>query len=110
MLLERLQRFRDQPHPVFAPYIPGVGEDEPATPEVMPPAEALEQFARYRTPQVDLLAEAAPDLWQKTGDHPEYTQYTLYILSRHTLMHDHWHMYRMEELWLTRDDYLTQLA
>jgi len=27
-------------------------------------------------------------------------------LERHILMHDHWHMYRMEELWLTRDAYL----
>jgi hypothetical protein len=24
-------------------------------------------------------------------------------------MHDHWHMFRMEELWLTRDAYLTRL-
>jgi hypothetical protein len=26
------------------------------------------------------------------------------------LMHDYWHMYRMEELWLTRNDYLTSLT
>jgi hypothetical protein len=24
-------------------------------------------------------------------------------------MHDYWHMYRMEELWLARDAYLTRL-
>jgi hypothetical protein len=24
-------------------------------------------------------------------------------------MHDFWHMYRIEELWLTRDGYLTKV-
>ena len=109
MLLERLQRFRDEDHPVFVPYIPGEGEDEPDTPEVMPMAGALEQFARYRAQQTDLLATLTPAAWPKTGEHSEYRLYTLYILTRHILMHDHWHMYRMEELWLTRDEYLTKL-
>jgi hypothetical protein len=110
MLLERLQRFRDEVRPVFVPYIPGEGAEEPDTPQVMAMAEALERFARCRNRQVELLSEADPTLWEKTGDHPEYTRYSLYILARHILMHDHWHMYRMEELWLTRDAYLTSVA
>ena len=48
MLLERLQRFRDEDHPVFVPYIPGEGEEESDTPEVMPIDAALEQFSRHR--------------------------------------------------------------
>jgi hypothetical protein len=40
--------------------------------------------------------------WQKTAIPPEYENDSLYILTRHTLMHDHWHMCRMEGLWLTR--------
>ncbi len=109
MLLERLQRFRDEEHPVFVPYIPGDGEEEPDTPEVMPMDGALAQFTRYRAQQVDLLMELTPAAWYKIADHPEYSLYTAYILTRHILMHDHWHMYRMEELWLTRDDYLTRM-
>ena len=107
MLLERLQRFRDEDHPIFVPYIPGEGEDEPETPPVMAMADALHQFAQVRTRQLNRLAGADPSLWERQGDHPEYARYSLYILSRHILMHDHWHMYRMEELWLTRDAYLT---
>jgi len=109
MLLERLQRFRDENHPVFVPYIPGEDEAESATPEVMPMEDALTQFARYRARQADLLAALAPADWPKTADHPEYRHYTAYILTRHILMHDHWHMYRMEELWLTRDAFLTRV-
>jgi hypothetical protein len=110
MLLERLQRFRDEEHPAFVPYIPGEGEEEPDTPAVMPIDAALEQFSRYRVNQTDLLAAAGVATWEKTGSHPEFTHYSCYILARHILMHDHWHMYRMEELWLTRDEYLTQLT
>ena len=41
MLLERLQRFRDEDHPAFVPYIPGEGEEESDTPEVMPVDAAM---------------------------------------------------------------------
>ena len=109
MLLERLQRFRDEGRPVFIPYFPGEGEEEPDTPEVVPMADALDQFALYRGRQVALLNGLEPAAWEKTGEHPEYERYSCYILVRHILMHDHWHMYRMEELWLTRDAYLTNV-
>jgi uncharacterized damage-inducible protein DinB len=109
MLMERLQRLRDEAHPVFVPYIPGEDETEPDTPEVMAMKDALGQFDRFRSGQVALLTQADEDAWRKTGAHPEYEQYSLYILARHILMHDHWHMYRMEELWLTRDAYLTRV-
>jgi hypothetical protein len=50
------------------------------------------------------LARAADDaFWSRQADHPEYEMYTPYIMLRHRLMHDHFHLYRIEELWLTRD-------
>ena len=108
MLLERILRFMREDEPEFIPYIPGEDDAEERPPVVEMPA-AFEAFNRYRQKQVALL-ETADDLtWQKVGRHPEYALYSLYILVRHILMHDHWHMYRMEELWLTRDAYLTKL-
>ena len=108
MLLERIQRFLDEDQPRFVPYIPG--DDEP---ESLPPqleaGPALERFSYSRDQQLALLEQVDVDDWQKKGSHPEYKHYSLYILVRHILMHDHWHMYRMEELWLTRDAYLTKL-
>jgi len=50
-----------------------------------------------------------PEASVKETSRPEYENYSLFILVRHILMHNHWHMYRMEELWLTRDAYLTKL-
>ena len=109
MLLGRFQRFVNEDRPEFVPYIPGNGQEEPSTPVRMEMSAALEQFTRYRNEQLILLEEADDVTWQKTATHPEYEHYSLHILTRHALMHDHWHMYRMEELWLTRDAYLTKL-
>jgi len=109
MLLDRFQRFMNEDHPEFVPYIPGNSDDEPDTPPRMDMTAALEQFAHYRNKQLALLESADDITWQKTATHPEYESYSLYILTRHALMHDYWHMYRMEELWLTRDAYLTKL-
>ncbi len=110
MLLERIKRFISEESPEFIPYIPGDDEDEPDTPERMEMPVALEQFAAVRNDQLSILAEAGEEVWGREAKHPEYERYTLHILARHLLMHDHWHMYRMEELWLTKDVYLTTMA
>lgn len=109
MLLKRFERFLNEEHPEFAPYIPGKAEKEPDSPPRMSMESALDQFSEYRARQLMLL-EGADDMdWKKTATHSEYEAYSLHILTRHILMHDHWHMYRMEELWLTKDAYLTRL-
>ncbi len=108
MLLDRFQRFLNEEHPEFVPYLPGQ-EDESDTPARMKMAQALEQFLQYRNRQSILLEKADAGAWQRTGKHPEYDHYSLHILTRHTLMHDYWHMYRIEELWLTKDAYLTRI-
>ena len=109
MLLERLQRFIDEDRPAFIPYVPADIEDDRLPPE-MKAADALESFAHSRDAQIAVIGTADDGVWQKIGIHPEYEQYSFTILVRHILMHDYWHMYRMEELWLTRDAYLTTLA
>ena len=109
MLVDRFNRFMNEERPEFLPYLPGDGADEPDTPDRMDMTAALGQFARYRNEQLRLLEGAGDTVWRRAADHPEYDRYSLYILCRHTLMHDHWHMYRMEELWLTKDAYLTRL-
>ena len=109
MLLERIQRFLDEERPEFVPYIPGEDQDEPDTPEVLAVSDALDQFARYRSEQLSLLEDATESIWNREAIHPEYDRYTFHILVRHILMHDYWHMYRMEALWLTKDAYLTRL-
>jgi uncharacterized damage-inducible protein DinB len=109
MLLGRIERFMKEAHPEFVPYIPGTEADEPVTPFRMEITAALQHFTEARNNQLALLERADQATWQKMAAHPEYEHYSLYILVRHILMHDFWHMYRMEELWLTKDAYLTRV-
>ena len=110
LLLERLERFMKEERPEFVPYIPGSDEPTSDSPPIMATDAALSQFSEQRHLQIELLNRVDDAIWQKEALHPEYEQYSFYILVRHILMHDYWHMYRMEELWLTRDSYLTKLA
>ncbi len=107
MLLERFQRFMNEDHPEFIPHIPGNSKGGSVLPPRIDTNAALEQFAHYRNKELELLDGANYITWQKVATHPEYEHYSLYILARHILMHDYWHMYRMETLWLMRDAYLT---
>lgn len=109
MLLERFQRFMHEEHPQFVPFVPSKDDDGPVTPASLSMAAALLQFEQYRKQQMLLLENADAGIWQRIAIHPEYDEYSLYILTRHVLMHDYWHMYRIEELWLTKDAYLTRL-
>jgi len=109
MILQRFERFVDEDRPEFVPYLPSSSDDESERPHRMIVDSALEQFATYRATQLLLLESVEASVWNKTATHPEYDSYSFYILVRHALMHDHWHMYRMEELWLTKDAYLTKL-
>ena len=106
MLQERLLRFVDEERPSFIPYLPADGEAEERPPD-LETTDAIDAFERCRREQIAVLGRADETDWQKTGSHPEYDRYSLYILVRHILMHDFWHMYRMEEIWLTRDQYLS---
>jgi hypothetical protein len=110
MLQERFQRFLKEDHPEFIPFLPTGGDDGPMTPHLLKINVALELFALYREKQLALLEGLDDAAWRKTATHPEYEFYSLSILARHVLMHDYWHMYRMEELWLTKDVYLTELS
>ncbi|MEJ2688685.1 MAG: DinB family protein [Deltaproteobacteria bacterium] len=96
MLLDRLQRFMAEDHPEFIPYLPDSDQPESPLPPRMEMTAAKEQFAAIREKQLALLENADERTWLKTATHPEYEHYSLYILVRHILMHDFWHMYRME--------------
>jgi len=108
MGLQRINRILEEDSPKFIPYFPARDEKKDVAP--LPSVEqALSEFKIGRDAIVERLSAATPDDWKRTAVHPEYHQYGLHIFARHILMHDHWHMYRMEELWLTRDEYFTNL-
>jgi len=108
MLLERMRRILSEDKPEFTPFIPDQEEEVEET-TLLTVEEIIKRFRRRREEQLDILKDLGPEDWERAAVHPEYDQYGLFILVRHMLMHDHWHLYRMEELWLTKDEYLTQL-
>lgn len=108
MLLGRLRRFSEEARPRFTPHLPSDEEGE-TLPVERSVAELLEKFRAERSKQVALIKRFGDEVWTREAEHPEFSNYSTAILVRHILMHDHWHMYRMEELWITRDEYLTEL-
>ena len=105
MLLGRMVLLRDDPHPVVVPYYP---ENEPALADRYPSVDAA--FTEYRARRSEQLAllEALPvETWSKPAVHPQYERYDMGLVVHHLVFHEYWHFYRIEELWLTRDEFLS---
>jgi uncharacterized damage-inducible protein DinB len=107
VMFKRIRMFKNEEKPVIRPYIPGPEEEKERTVK-RPVTELARTFREWRVKQVELARSCGPEAWEKTGEHPEYDQYSLEILLRHVLTHDGWHMYRMEEIWLAKDEVLTR--
>jgi len=107
VMFKRIRMFKNEEKPAIRPYVPGPEEEKERTVK-RPAAELLRTFREWRGRQVELARSCGPDDYEKTGVHPEYDQYSLEILLRHILTHDGWHMYRMEEIWLAKDEALTR--
>jgi len=103
MLAGRISRILAEDDPEIVPFIPDL---TPSPAPRMSLDAALALFAAERVGQLALLRAATPEQWRRTARHPEYEAYGLHILARHALVHDHWHLYRMEEIWLLRDAFL----
>ena len=105
MLLGRMKILHDEPSPVITPYFP---QNEPALADKFPSVDgAFAEYRDRRTQQMALLDALSPEAWSKPGVHPEYERYDLGLVVHHLVFHEYWHFYRIEELWLTRDEYLS---
>ena len=108
MLFRRLELFVKEEKPEIKPYIPDQ-KSESIRSQNKPIGDLVAIFTKGRARQIELIDSSEPDLWSKSASHPEYTLYTFEILVRHILLHDGFHMYRIEELWLAKDAYLTEM-
>lgn len=105
MIIERFKRFQNEPNPVFTPYLPGKTVPDDYLKDLNL-EQSLIDFRKHRGEMVDLLSTFTEAQWTNEGSHPEYRQISALLWVRHVMMHDHFHMYRIEELWLTMPDYL----
>ncbi len=60
--------------------------------------ETIEDFYHVRQRTIELAKSLTKEDWEKEGIHPEYKKYTPYIMLRHLLMHDHNHLYKIEDM------------
>ena len=60
--------------------------------------DTLEQFFEHRKETIEMARSLPTELMTKSAYHPEYDIYTPYIMLRHLMMHDHYHMYAIEDL------------
>jgi hypothetical protein len=103
MLYGRMVLIRDRENPVITPYFP---QNEGDRGEKFPSVEkALAHYAEYRKKQLTLIGELRTADLEREARHEEYTQYTIPLLINHMVFHEYWHMYRIEEIWLTRDGF-----
>ena len=103
-MIDRLNKFLSEAKPKLIPFS---GDDFPSDYLFnLDLNRSLENFFEKRREVICFVRSVNKVFWMKEAEHPEYKIYTPYIMLRHRLMHDHYHMYRIEELWLTNEDYL----
>ena len=105
LMNERFKVFIMDSKPTFESYFPGKIDSDSHLIK-MNLEKSLHEFYNYREELFGLLENVQETYWRKKGEHGEYLEYTPYILLRHLLMHEYYHMYRIELLWLTVDAYL----
>lgn len=107
MLLGRVQQFIVEENPVMKPYIP---DEKPSVENNKKSArELVEEFIQLREMQIGIIKKAKRNVWQKEAIHPEYSKYSFEILIRHILLHDSFHMWRIEELWIEKEELIKEL-
>ena len=102
LFFDRLDFMLTHPAPMIKPYLPG---DQDADDMLlrMDLDECLDRYVADRARLAERLETLTPDQWALAADHPEYREYSVFIMFRHLALHDFLHAYRIEELLLARD-------
>ncbi len=104
----RLEQFLKEEPQIIVPIQPDKDTDM-MTDHTESPDRLLDAFSFWRTSQLDIIRAASDTVWAREITHPEYEKYSFTIMVRHALLHDSFHMHRIEELWLLHDEYLPVL-
>jgi uncharacterized damage-inducible protein DinB len=104
MLYQRMQTIHKEEKPVITPYFPDKEQERENLYESV--KDALSHYKEMREKQIRLIRQMEEPDFSKEAVHAEYINYNLPIVLNHMVFHEYWHMYRIEELWLARDEYL----
>lgn len=95
---KRLQEFKQKKKPIFEP-LSGNNFDKDFF-IALDLNKALSDFFDIRQTTIELSKAFNKKNWHKLAVHPEYKTYSPYIMLRHLIMHDHWHLYKIEDMGL----------
>jgi uncharacterized damage-inducible protein DinB len=113
VLQRRLETIRDQERPQIVPFNPdehhwdvsaSAGGSQPGSAE-----DLVADYGRWRERQLQVIEKASERLWRRSAQHPEYERYGFEILVRHILLHDGFHLSRMEDLAFMKEELLKPL-
>ena len=93
---KRLKDFKEMKMPVFEPLSGDNFHDDFFL--NLDLDKTLADFFEIRQRTIELAREFNSADWNKIAIHPEYKIYTPYIMLRHLLMHDHNHLYKIEDM------------
>lgn len=100
MLYQRILKIRDEENPIITPYFP---ENEPERVSLYESVnKAFLHYKEIRKKQILLINQLTESDFSKEATHNEYIRYNIPIIVNHMIFHEYWHMYRIEELWLTK--------
>jgi hypothetical protein len=103
LFFSRLEQMLSEPHPRIRPYDPDRDMTSQDALLQVDLVQALNRFESDRAKLVEKLGRLSAEDWQRTAVHPEYSDYSIFIMFRHLALHDSLHAYRIEELLLKRD-------
>ncbi|WP_117879351.1 DinB family protein [Aureibaculum luteum] len=93
---KRLKVFRQEEKPIFEP-LSGDSFDKNFFLK-LDLKKTINDFFEIRQRTIELTKAFNSNDWNKLAIHPEYKTYTPYIMLRHLLMHDHNHLYKIEDM------------
>jgi uncharacterized damage-inducible protein DinB len=105
MLYQRILKIKNEENPVITPYFPD-NEKELDSP-FSSIEKAFSYYKEMRKKQITLINTLTGDDFGKEAKHEEYARYNIPIIINHMIFHEYWHVYRIEDIWLTRDEFFS---
>lgn len=102
LFTSRLVRMLVEDNPLLVPFSPDV-DGAPDYYLTLDLDECLERYVIERKALIDRLRLLPPLAWGRSARHPEYADYSIYIMFRHLALHDLSHAYEIEALRLKKD-------
>lgn len=103
MLYQRIELIHNTIHPIIEPFFP---ENQVSINKLYTSIQhSFNEYKSVRKDQMVLIGNLNKNDFTKEAKHGEYVNYNIPLIMNHMIFHEYWHMYRIEEIWLTKDEF-----